>query len=125
VIIAETGGDMSRFPTAGHLASWAGLAPALHESAGRRNPVGTGHGNRWLYPPRDGGHRWSSTTLRSNRPIVPSTRRKQGARASNPPALHGIAGRLGVHRHPGRLEVVTVAMPDGHSSKRSKAAQTL
>jgi Transposase IS116/IS110/IS902 family len=36
VIIAETGGDMSRFPTAGHLASWAGLAPALHESAGRR-----------------------------------------------------------------------------------------
>ena len=48
VIIAETGGDMSRFPTAGHLASWAGLAPALHESAGRRTPVGTGHGNRWL-----------------------------------------------------------------------------
>lgn len=32
VIIAETGGDMSRFPTAGHLASWAGLAPAMHES---------------------------------------------------------------------------------------------
>jgi transposase len=48
VIIAETGGDMSRFPTAGHLASWAGLAPAQHESAGRRTPVGTGHGNRWL-----------------------------------------------------------------------------
>jgi hypothetical protein len=39
---------MSRFPTAGHLTSWAGLAPALHESAGRRNPVGTGHGNLWL-----------------------------------------------------------------------------
>ncbi|HEX6760753.1 MAG TPA: transposase [Propionibacteriaceae bacterium] len=48
VIIGETGGDRSRFPTAGHLASWAGLAPAMHESAGRRTPVGTGHGNRWL-----------------------------------------------------------------------------
>jgi transposase len=48
VIIAETGADMSRFPTAGHLTSWAGLAPALHESAGRRTPAGSGHGNRWL-----------------------------------------------------------------------------
>ena len=34
VFIAETGGDMSRFPTAAHLAAWAGLAPAMHESAG-------------------------------------------------------------------------------------------
>ena len=48
VIIAETGADMSRFPTAGHLTSWAGLAPAMHESAGRRTPAGSGHGNRWL-----------------------------------------------------------------------------
>jgi len=35
VIIAETGADMSRFPTAGHLASWAGTCPGSHESAGR------------------------------------------------------------------------------------------
>jgi transposase len=28
--------------------SWAGLAPAMHESAGRRTPAGTRHGNRWL-----------------------------------------------------------------------------
>ena len=46
--IAETGGDMSRFPSPGHLASWAGVAPAMHESAGRRQPVGTRHGNRFL-----------------------------------------------------------------------------
>jgi transposase len=46
--IAETGGDMSRFPGPGHLASWAGLAPAMHESAGRRQPVGTRPGNRFL-----------------------------------------------------------------------------
>ena len=36
VIIAEVGDDMSRFPTAGHLLSWAGLVPRLDESAGKR-----------------------------------------------------------------------------------------
>ncbi|MCQ8836670.1 transposase, partial [Streptomyces malaysiensis] len=35
VIIAETGGDMSRFASARHLASWAGVCPGHHESAGR------------------------------------------------------------------------------------------
>jgi transposase len=48
VIIAETGADMSRFPTAGHLASWAGVCPGHHESAGKRKSGKTRHGNRWL-----------------------------------------------------------------------------
>ena len=48
VIVAETGADMSRFPSAGHLAAWAGLAPAMHESAGRHTPAGKRHGNKWL-----------------------------------------------------------------------------
>ena len=47
-IIAEIGVDMSRFPTAGHLAAWAGVAPASHESAGKRKPAGTRHGTRHL-----------------------------------------------------------------------------
>ena len=36
VLIAEIGTDMTRFPTVGHLISWAGLCPRLDESAGKR-----------------------------------------------------------------------------------------
>ena len=39
---------MSRFPTAAHLAAWAGLAPAMHESAGKQTPAGKRRGNKWL-----------------------------------------------------------------------------
>lgn len=48
VIIAEIGVDMSHWPTAGHLCAWAGVAPASHESAGKRRPAGTRKGGDWL-----------------------------------------------------------------------------
>jgi transposase len=48
VIIAETGADMTRFPTAADLASWAGVCPGSYESAGKRRNVSTGGGNPWL-----------------------------------------------------------------------------
>jgi transposase len=47
-VVAETGADMTRFPSAGDLASWAGVCPGNHESAGKRRRVGTPPGNRWL-----------------------------------------------------------------------------
>jgi transposase len=47
-IIAETGADMSRFPTAGHLASWAGTCPGSNESAGRIKSTHTRPGNPYL-----------------------------------------------------------------------------
>jgi len=48
VILAEIGSDMSRFPTAGHLLSWAGVCPRLHESAGKRLSTRTRPGTPWL-----------------------------------------------------------------------------
>jgi transposase len=49
VILAEIGTDMARFPTAGHLASWAKFTPGVKESAGKKQGnSSTGHGNRYL-----------------------------------------------------------------------------
>ena len=48
-IIAEIGVEMARFPTAGHLSSWARFSPKIKESAGRKKGSGaTGHGNPYL-----------------------------------------------------------------------------
>lgn len=47
-LIAEIGVDMTRFPTAGNLASWAGVCPGNNESAGKRKSGKTRKGNRWL-----------------------------------------------------------------------------
>ena len=48
VIVSEIGTDMSRFPSAGHLCSWAGLVPGLNVSAGKRHGNKTRRGSPWL-----------------------------------------------------------------------------
>ncbi len=50
VLIAEIGTDMSRFPSVGHLISWAGFCPRLDESAGKRRSTRTRPTTPWLKP---------------------------------------------------------------------------
>jgi len=47
-IVAETGGDMKVFPTAGNLCSWVGMCPGSNRSAGKTPAARTNPGNRWL-----------------------------------------------------------------------------
>lgn len=48
IILAEIGQDMSRFPTSGHISSWAGICPGNNESAGKRRSGRTRNGNKIL-----------------------------------------------------------------------------
>jgi len=48
VFISEMGADMTRWPTPDHAASWAGLCPGHHQSAGKHKSGRARHGNRWI-----------------------------------------------------------------------------
>jgi transposase len=48
IVVAETGGDMTHFPTAGHLCSWGALCPGQDESGGKRRSGKTRKGNKYL-----------------------------------------------------------------------------
>jgi transposase len=50
VLIAEIGTDMTRFPSVGHLISWAGFCPRLDQSAGKRRSTRTRQTSPWLKP---------------------------------------------------------------------------
>ncbi len=77
-LLAETGADMSRFPTTGHLVSWANFAPRARQSAGRSMTASTGQGNPWLGEAATGAAR-AKTFLASRYKRIARRRGKQRA----------------------------------------------
>jgi transposase len=93
VVVSEIGVEMTRFPTAKHLAAWAGLAPGNNESAGRR---------------RKGRHRKGNTHVQSilieAALAAAKTRSRIGAR------FHRLHRRFGGKQHPGAAKKAAFAV---------------
>src|SRR6266478_3111329 len=122
VIVSEIGTDMSRFPSDGHLISWAGLCPRNDESAGKRRSNRLRHGAPWL-----------KTTLVQ---CAWSAVRKKGSYLQA--QFHRLRARRGAKKAIGAVaaSILTAAyhmLTDGtlyqdlgadHFDRRAKAAQT-
>jgi transposase len=103
-ILAETGMDMSPFPTAQHFASWARLCPGNHESAGKRRPATTGKGRRLVagHPARGRLGRGQDQEKLLPGPLSPAERparpqeghRRRAARDARRPVAHTHAPRV-------------------------------
>jgi hypothetical protein len=110
VIIAETGADMTRFPTAGHLASRAGTCPGGNESAGLAKSTSTRPGNPYLKG-APGGPQGGETTCRS----FPYRRWPASRRSA-----HGPRAVAAPHRH---RRSPTSTPPDRHRPDRGRRSR--
>jgi transposase len=91
VIVAEIGPDMSKFATAGHLASWAGLCPGNDQSAGKRRSGRTTKGSVWLRTMRV-QVAWAASHTRGT--ILAATYRKAVKRLGKKKALVALGHKI-------------------------------
>lgn len=90
-VVAEIGTDMTRFPTEGHLISWAGLCPRSDESAGKRRSTRIREGAPWLKPMLVQAA-WSSVRVKESYPRAQFYRLK--ARRGSGKAIIGVTASL-------------------------------
>src|SRR5690606_3233767 len=91
VIVAEVGTDLSRFPTAKHLASWAGLCPGHRESAGKRQSGRTRKGDPWL---REALVEAAEAAIRVKGTVFQALYHRLAARRGRKRAILAVAHRL-------------------------------
>lgn len=125
VVLAEIGADITRFPTAADLASWAGVCPGNNESGGRKGPARTRHGDPWLKAALGqaavSASRTKDTYLAARYRRITARRGKQRALVGRPPALDPHL-RL-AHVHP-RRRIRRPRRPLLHRTHRPGPADT-
>ncbi len=94
VLVTEIGTAMTRFPTAGHLASWAGMCPGNHESAGKRTSGKTRKGSKWLRRALTEAAHGAARTKRPGRSALARDYRRLVARRGKKKAAVAVGHRI-------------------------------
>lgn len=124
-VLAESGGDMSLFPSAKHLTAWAGIAPGSEESAGKAKPAPTRQGNKYLRTVLV-QCAWSAVRMKSG--FWPSVFRRLRARLGPKKAIVAIARKMLValfHILRDRVPYRDPAAPPTSPKTRKRIAQRL